>query len=505
MKEIFAQFSEFWKKLGPNQKVAVLLVSIIAIVAVGGMVMWAQQPQYAHLMGNLSQEDSAAIISYLGQNNIPYQASPDGSSISVLREKMNDVRAAVVERGLVQGGDQGFSLLDKSTLSWTDALQGVNITRAIQGEISNTLKKMSFINSAKVIVSPAEKSLYLKEEKPAKASVILQLKPGMTPTQSQILSVVMFVSNAFPGLKQEQVMVTDQNGKLLHAPSDNNAEASSSSLASTRMDYQLRQESHLAERAQDVLDKAFGPGKTIVHVAVTVKDPPPHERTIVKDKKSALKSESKKDRSNQSGTETTTGDTSAKAKTEGAGQGGTGTSSKESDGETRKEYYDPGSKITETVPVGYSIARLSVSLIIDKTLEAQKLDIETQVKRAVGWDDKERKDEPVVAAVSEIYKPETVTPPEETLMDKVTAHMDLITYGGNVLIAIVFLFILKGVIKKSGKKGAAGGPVTGPDGAALPPEVIARLMQRRSTEALITGDGEGASRVAKKWMATAKK
>ncbi len=506
MKEIFDQFSAFWKKLGPNQKASILLAIVIGASALAGIVYYANRPQYEFLFGGLAPEDSAKVINYLGSNNIPYQAPGNGSTVLVPRDRAAEVRAAIIERSLVKGGVEGFELLDKSNLGLTDSLLKMNLTRAIQGEISKTLNKMSWVEDSKVMISPDEKSLFIKDEKPAKASVYLTLRPGKIATPDAISSVTYFVAGAFPGLKPENVFVMDHNGRPLHTPQEKTMEANSSQLASNKLTYQKMEEEHRRVYAQDMLDKAYGSGKTIVGVSVAVKNPPPIIEKVEYDKKAPLKSEKKIDRDTQSGTPTGSGGATGIAeRTANAGNATTGGTSSTSDSskESYKEYSEPGKTITRNMATGFDVEKLSVSLMIDKALEAQKAAIEEQVKRAVGWS-QQRGDEVIVAAVVEMPKAEAAPVEEGGMLDNWNL-VEIIKYSVQGLVAIIGLFFLKGLIKKGGKgKAAAGGVPGGPEGVTVPPEVLARIQSRRSTELLAATDQAGAGRVAKSWM-TAKK
>lgn len=514
MKELFAQFGSFWKKLGPNQKASILLVMAVSVLALGGLVFYAQQPEFVPLFGSLGQEDSSAVIQHLVDNGIPYRVENNGATVLVVRDKLYEARSRIIEDNLIQNGQEGFALLDRTNLGLTDKIQEVNITRAKQGEIAKILKGMTFVRDAKVMISPGQKSLYKTDEIPASASVLLHLRPGMPPTQAQITSIVNLVAWSF-GLQPTKVFVTEQNGKPLNIPRDDTMEASSAVLASDRLDWQKQVEQHLTQKAQGVLDKAYGEKKTIVAVAVTVKNPSPYkESKKIETGKGPLKTERKME-----------GDTKTLQPT---GAGGNPSVSPNNAGvntpnatpaenrnteikkESLKEYFPGGGEtITREIPTGFDIAKLAVSLWIDKALEAQKTGIIAQVKAAVGWteDAQIRKDDPIDAAVIDMPKEEAPPAPAEPGLLENPTVMELAKYAVEAVVVVFLLLFLKGMVKKAGGRGKASGEgVPGlPEGTTLPPEVIARIQARRSTEALAAGDAEGAARVTKRWMAGAKK
>lgn len=524
MKEVIAQYTNLWKKLGPNQKASIFAVTVVAIIAFGGIIFYAQQPSYSLLFGNLPDEDMSSVVNFLDSNNVLRKI--EGNSVYVEREKVDSMRAQITEKQLMKGGEEGYSLLDKTSLGITDKIQDLNIVRAIEGEIAKTLKQMSFVKGAKVKISQGEKSLYAKNESPTKASVLLTLKPGSTPTPGQVNAIVNLVAGAYSPLKSNQIVVTDQNGKLLHSPREQSEEASNAVLASDRLAYQLAMESALTSKAQSLLDSAYGAGRTRVSVAVAVKDPPATKEERKVELKGPIKTESKTERTsvNNSGSTASAGGTAGtSAAVEGAAGGSKGSESNESTTEFKKDYYPPSEIITREPRVGFSVQKLSVALMIDKSVMMVtppavegsttppvpkevpeiKTAIEEQVAKVVGYD-AARGDEKVVATIVEgMFKAEIPVEEPEGAFGTQTI-IELARYGAEAIVAIFLLLFLKGMIKKAGK-GQTGGVPGMPEGTGLPPEVLARIQARRSTEALIASDGEGSSRVAKKWMAGAKK
>ena len=65
-------------------------------------------------------------------------------------------------------GDNGFTA--------TDFVQRLNFQRGLQGELQRTIESLSAVERARVHIVMPEKSLFVKDQRPATASVVLKLR-----------------------------------------------------------------------------------------------------------------------------------------------------------------------------------------------------------------------------------------------------------------------------------------------------------------------------------------
>src|SRR3972149_5208447 len=116
--------------------------------------------------------------------------------------------------GIPQGGGIGFEIFDKTAFGLTDCVQKVNYKRALQGELGRTITQIKEIESARVHLALPEKGVFLDEQKKARASVIVKLKPGKELTQGQVRSIIHLVANSTDNLKPDDVAVVDNSGRM---------------------------------------------------------------------------------------------------------------------------------------------------------------------------------------------------------------------------------------------------------------------------------------------------
>jgi len=131
-----------WQRLSLSARVniALSLAATIAVIAV--LVVYGSRPQYVGLYSGLDREDSSAIIQYLEDNDIPYQARDAGATIMVPTRKLSEVRVALRNQNLPKtyGAGVGFELFDQPSVMTSQADQDIKYWRAVQGELQRMLR-----------------------------------------------------------------------------------------------------------------------------------------------------------------------------------------------------------------------------------------------------------------------------------------------------------------------------------------------------------------------------
>lgn len=264
---VFDQIKVIVKNLETGKLVVMMVLIGLTIAGLITLISWTGKPDYQYLFTNLPQEDAASIVSRLKEQNIPYQLDGNGSAIMVPRENLYDVRLAMASQGLPQGSRIGFEIFDDIKLGMTDFIQNVNYQRAIQGELSRTINSFSEVESSRVHLVISQKSLFVEEEEPSTASVILKLRAGSHLSDAQVQGIVHLVSSSVSRLKAENVTVVDTSGRMLAGLT---AASAGAKVSSEQLDYQRSLESSLESRVKTMLESVLGPGKATVRAACRI-------------------------------------------------------------------------------------------------------------------------------------------------------------------------------------------------------------------------------------------
>ena len=243
-----------------SRKLTLLLVLAVCVAVISGAVIWSDRVDYQVLFSNIAQEDSGQVIGKLKEMKIPYRV--EGTAISVPSDKVYELRLELASQGIPQGGGVGFEIFDKTQFGVSEFVQRLNYVRALQGELSRTIKQLSEVSSARVHIAIPERSIFSgKEDKPT-ASVVLKLRTGHKLSQGQVGGIVHLVASSVEGLPAQNITVIDNMGNLLSAPSQGDMVVDAKQL-----EYQKNVDREYESKLQSMLEGIVGKGKAIVRVS----------------------------------------------------------------------------------------------------------------------------------------------------------------------------------------------------------------------------------------------
>src|SRR4029077_13254159 len=108
----------------------------------------------------------------------------------------------------------GYEIFDKSdALGTTSFVQNINHLRALEGELSRTIKALDRVQAARVHLVLPERPLFSRDKAEPSASIVLKVR-GQLEAQ-QVRAIRHLVASAVNGLKPERVSIVDEAGRLL--------------------------------------------------------------------------------------------------------------------------------------------------------------------------------------------------------------------------------------------------------------------------------------------------
>lgn len=265
MSTLTENFQEFFGPLSPAQRT--MFVGLVAsiFIFVGMIFYWALKPDYTLLFGSLDPDTSTELVEELETRGVKYQLQNSGRSIYVPSSRVHELRMQMAATGRMHTDIKGYELFDENALGMTDFMQQVNKKRALEGELARSISSLNQVEHARVHLVLPERTPFQNSSVEASASVILNLRSGQRLQQEQVEGMTALIAGSVEGLNPESVVVLDQAGNRL-----TDGIQSGSDFASGNLQMQLRQnvESYLTERAQTMLDRALGPGNSLLRVSV---------------------------------------------------------------------------------------------------------------------------------------------------------------------------------------------------------------------------------------------
>jgi len=404
-----SRLTDTWGTLSPVRK-GMLTASGLALVALILVVYsWSGRTSYVTLYTGLDGSDSGEIVEQLRSRGVPFELEAGGASIRVPAGQADELRVDFATQGLPMGGQVGFELFEGSSFTATDFVQRLNFQRGLQGELARTIESFPDVEKARVHLVLPERSLFVDDQSPATASVVVGLRPGRTMATGEVNGIAHLVSGAVEGLSKDSITVLDERGNILYDGAQmlaNDGLGLSSSQMSLQQEYERRLESDV----QSMLDRALGPAKSAVSVSATM-----NFNRVERQSETYTTPNDGTPRSTSSVTEQyTTTDT------EGAGQipgaltnvpgananlptvddaatvAGSGTNYSRTESTSN---FEVDKVITVETEAPGRVERLSVSLLLDESVtEAQAASLQESVAAAVGIDS-DRGDQMVLTRV----------------------------------------------------------------------------------------------------------
>lgn len=487
-----------------------LAVILLAAVALAGYLAF-QAPDYSPLFTRLDERDAGAIVDKLREMNVPYRLSDGGGTVLVPSAQVHETRLRLAGEGLPASGSVGFELFNQPNLGATDFTQRLNYQRALEGELARTISRLQGVEQARVHLVLPQPTLFVEQQQPATASVVLQLRGASEPTQEQVRGVVHLVATSVEGLAPERITLVDTRGRVLASGAGNDG-AGSLGATATQLELQRSYERHIVSNVQALLDRTLGPGRGIVSASVLLDwdrfeanseifspgDAPAQVRSA-REVVETARNEAAEAAGGVPGVEANV------ATYQQVGPGG----NSESERRETVTNYELSKTVERITRVPGSVRRVSVSVMLDAGIPAEQVaQFERAVPAAVGLD-AARGD---VVEIASVPFDRTFFEAEQAAMDEARrqeeteqliniARANVPPLLGLLVLAIMFFAVLRRqpVVQR---RLAAPGPVI--TEVVQDPAVVEEFQRRRALRDQVSGlareDPQAISQVIKTWL-----
>ena len=110
----------------------------------------------------------------------------------------------------------GFELMEEDLgFGASQFLERARYQRAIEGELSRSIAKISTVRNARVHLGLPPQTAFARRRREPTASVVLDLFAGRQLEAHQVKAITHLVSASVPNLPAAKVTVVDQHGNLL--------------------------------------------------------------------------------------------------------------------------------------------------------------------------------------------------------------------------------------------------------------------------------------------------
>lgn len=234
----------------------------LGATALGGLALtWAllsPAPQRT-LYTELSDGERAGVVAALEKAAINYTIDNGTGALTVAEDDLYRARMLVAADGALASPETGQAALDSLPLGASRTLEGERLRSARERELQQTIMEIDGVEAVRVHLAQAEKSVFVREDTPPTASVMVRLARGRHLSDSQTAAIINLVAASVPGLSPDAVRVVDQHGRLL---------SEGRGADNTRIELQARLEEKLRGQLDQLLTPMLGAGNFTSEVQV---------------------------------------------------------------------------------------------------------------------------------------------------------------------------------------------------------------------------------------------
>jgi flagellar M-ring protein FliF len=269
-KKLLENVKNLYSKLNQTQRLILFGIGALVVVGFIFLVSFSSKQTEALLFQSpLEQYDFTRITNKLTEWDADYKMR-EGKYVVVKDERTSAyLRMKLGEAGVLPSGIKGWELFDIQKWTTTDFERDVNKRRAIIGEITRHIRLLEDVEDVSIQVTMPEPELYLDNEEPYTASVIITPSPysDILTNKKKIKGLIDLVAFGVDKLKPENVVVTDNRGNIL---SDFDTDEDVTYLTRAKEEWKIKEKLRLQmqNEIREKLKAVLGEDKVDVSVEV---------------------------------------------------------------------------------------------------------------------------------------------------------------------------------------------------------------------------------------------
>lgn len=254
------------RNLGVTRLAIVAGVLVVFVAFFVWLLTRLSGAEYALLYGDLDLSDSARMVQVLDSEAIPYRLRDGGTAIDVPSDAVPRARLRLADKGLPRGGSVGYELFDsRDSLGTTNFTQNVTLVRALEGELSRTIRSIEQVQAARVHLVLPKREVFSRDTQSPSASVVITLRNGKRLDPEQVVAVQHLVASAVPGLTPARISIVDDRGTLL-AGGFPDGEGATATINAKAEQHRTRYQNHLACTIEQLVERTVGYGRVRAEV-----------------------------------------------------------------------------------------------------------------------------------------------------------------------------------------------------------------------------------------------
>jgi len=220
LKKFLEHIKNLWGKWTALQKALLIGIVVLAIAGVVALFGVSSKPSFVPVFSTPITDPAALdnIVRRIDEEGVKTIVSSNGIVQVADESTARRMRGILVREDLVPRGTDPWAIFDKERWTATDFTNNVNFRRAQTQMITDHIKALDDVDNANVTVVVPERELFATDQNPVSASVIITPRPGsdITTNIKKVEGIQKLLKYAIEGLKDENIVIVDNNGNVLN-------------------------------------------------------------------------------------------------------------------------------------------------------------------------------------------------------------------------------------------------------------------------------------------------
>jgi flagellar M-ring protein FliF len=260
LRKLLEQVKNLWGKWSMVQKLVLSGIVVVVIAGIIALVSVSSSPSMVPVIDAPITDQDARDRIVTRINTAGYRASVSANGTVMVSDEATakKVRGILIREDLIPQGTDPWSIFDRERWTLTDIERNVNFQRAHTQMVREHIKALDGIDDANVTIIIPKDVLFLSDQNPATASVILTPTPGsdITENRKKIEGIQKLLKYAVEGLKDENIVITDQGGLVLNDFEGSKA-WDNQTLVERQQKYILKLEGEYQKKILNALQKIY--------------------------------------------------------------------------------------------------------------------------------------------------------------------------------------------------------------------------------------------------------
>ena len=244
------------------------VIGVFALILCTIFYLWISAPGHRAVYPGMIETDRQAAYDLLLSAGYDVFIDAGTGELQITNDRYHEARMLLASQNIPKAASLGtFSdLIEQGSLTRSRFMEQVGYRAAMESELARTIERIGAVASARVHIAESQQSVFVRNQTPSKASVVVKTYPGRKVSQAQIQAIVHLVSSSIPYLVKENVTIVDDLGQLL---TDSESDAAME-MTAAQMEHKTTVESRYQNRVLQLLTAIVGLGNVRSEIDISM-------------------------------------------------------------------------------------------------------------------------------------------------------------------------------------------------------------------------------------------